>query len=161
MSSWYARFGGTAEKAMMLAKEALMETWTNYFAVDQRTKSKNFVLWESKRSWYWCSRSWRFILDIKIKDYPCHAAGKPVFRTVLRLVMLTSSLMVQVYSSTKTWRLPFSNLGLFKRVNLDTITQEEMDSWKPHYFLAVQCTQVVMLRTNVNDRQRWRITSWS
>ena len=78
------------------------------------------------------------VLDIKIKDYPCHAAGKPVgmipncaatrhahFQLDGSGVAHIQAPKLEDYPSV-TWDASQS-----KRVNLDTITQEEMDSWKP------------------------------
>ncbi len=57
--------GGTAEKAMMLAKEALMEEINMDELLRRGPENKieelRIEIFEKvNRSWYWCTRSWRF-----------------------------------------------------------------------------------------------------
>lgn len=97
--------GGTAEKAMMLAKEALMEEINMDELLRRGPENKieelRIEIFEKVNALGIGAQGLgglTTVLDIKIKDYPCHAAGKPVgmILTALRLVTLTSSLMVQV-----------------------------------------------------------------
>ncbi len=77
--------GGTAEKAMMLAKEALMEEINMDELLRRGPQSKmeelRIEIFEKVNALGIGAQGLgglTTVLDIKIKDYPCHAAGKPV-----------------------------------------------------------------------------------
>ena len=72
-------------KAMMLAKESLMEEINMDELLRRGLKQNGRTSYRNLRKvnalGYWCAQVWgglTTVLDIKIKDYPCHAAGKPV-----------------------------------------------------------------------------------
>lgn len=137
--------GGTAEKAMMLAKEALMEEINMDELLRRGPENKieelRIEIFEKVNALGIGAQGLgglTTVLDIKIKDYPCHAAGKPVgmipncaatrhahFQLDGSGVAHIQAPKLEDYPSV-TWDASQS-----KRVNLDTITQEEMDSWKP------------------------------
>jgi len=78
------------------------------------------------------------VLDIKIKDYPCHAAGKPVgmipncAATRHAHFTLDGSGVVHIQApSLEDYPAVTWDSSTSKRVDLDHITQEEMNSWKP------------------------------
>lgn len=137
--------GGTAEKAMMLAKEALMEEIDMDELLRRGPQSKleelRIELFEKVNALGIGAQGLgglTTVLDIKIKDYPCHAASKPVgmipncAATRHAHFVLDGSGPAHIQAPKLedypqvTWSA--SNA---KRVNLDTITQEEMNSWQP------------------------------
>ncbi len=77
--------GGTAEKAMLLAKESLMEPidMQELIARGPKTRSRNCASSSTRRSTRWASArrdlgGLTTVLDVKVKDYPTHAANLPV-----------------------------------------------------------------------------------
>jgi fumarate hydratase class I len=137
--------GGTAEKAMMLAKEALMEEINMDELLRRGPENKieelRIEIFEKVNALGIGAQGLgglTTVLDIKIKDYPCHAAGKPV--GMIPNCAATRHAHFQLDGSGPahiqapkledypevTWDASKS-----KRVNLDTITQEEMNSWQP------------------------------
>ncbi|MFZ6792778.1 fumarate hydratase, partial [Klebsiella pneumoniae] len=105
------------------------------------------------------------VLDIKIKDYPCHAAGKPV--GMIPNCAATRHAHFQLDGSGEAhiqepkledYPSVTRDDSQTKLVNLDTITQEEMDSWKPGDTLLLTGTKYTrrdaahqrMVYTNVN-----------
>lgn len=136
--------GGTAEKAMMLAK-ALMEEINMDELLRRGPENKieelRIEIFEKVNALGIGAQGLgglTTVLDIKIKDYPCHAAGKPV--GMIPNCAATRHAHFQLDGSGPahiqapkledypevTWDASKS-----KRVNLDTITQEEMNSWQP------------------------------
>ena len=136
--------GGTAEKAMLLAKQACMES------IDiqelQARGAKNAIeelrleLYEKVNALGIGAQGLgglTTVLDIKIKDYPTHAANKPVAiipncaATRHAHFVLDGSGAAEFnpprledYASV-TWSV--SNA---RRVNLDTLRKEDMKDWK-------------------------------
>ncbi len=117
--------GGTAEKAMMLAKEALMEELDMDELLRRGPRSKleelRIEIFEKVNALGIGAQGLgglTTVLDIKIKDYPCHAAGKPVgmIRTVLRTrhahFTLDGSGIAHIMAP-KLEDYPVSDLGLF------------------------------------------------
>lgn len=137
--------GGTAEKAMILAKEALMED-IDMPALLQR--GPNSQLEELRIEIYEKVNALGIgaqglgglttVVDVKIKDYPCHAAGKPVgmipncAATRHAHFHLDGSGPAQLQTpKLSDWPEVTWSTSKAKRVNLDTLTQEEMNSWQP------------------------------
>lgn len=137
--------GGTAEKAMLLAKEALMEDIDMDELLRRGPQSKieelRIEIFEKVNALGIGAQGLgglTTVLDVKIKDYPCHAAGKPVgmipncAATRHAHFVLDGSGVAHLQAPrledypAVTWSTSQS-----KRVNLDTVTQEEMNSWKP------------------------------
>jgi len=137
--------GGTAEKAMMLAKESLMEEINMDELLRRGPENKieelRMEIFEKVNALGIGAQGLgglTTVLDIKIKDYPCHAAGKPVgmipncaatrhahFQLDGTGVAHIQAPKLEDYPSV-TWDSSTS-----KRVDLDTITQEEMNAWQP------------------------------
>ena len=137
--------GGTAEKAMMLAKEALMEEINMDELLRRGPQNKmeelRIEIFEKVNALGIGAQGLgglTTVLDIKIKDYPCHAAGKPVgmipncaatrhahFQLDGSGVAHIQAPKLEDYPEV-TWDSSKS-----KRVDLDNITQEEMNSWQP------------------------------
>lgn len=137
--------GGTAEKAMMLAKESLMEE----INIDQLLKHgpKNKIeelrleLFEKVNALGIGAQGLgglTTVLDIKIKDYPCHAAGKPV--GMIPNCAATRHAHFTLDGSGVA-HIPAPKLSDYpeitwssskaKHVNLDTLSQEDMNTWQP------------------------------
>ena len=137
--------GGTAEKAMVLAKEALMEPIDMHELKARGPQNKVEELRIEL-----CDRinalgigaqglgGLTTVLDIKIRDYPTHAASKPVAiipncaATRHAHFVLDGSGPVQLQPpSLDIWpKLTYSGVDGAKRVNLDTMTREEIATWK-------------------------------
>ena len=138
--------GGTAEKAMLLAKEALMEP-IDIFELQARG-AKNRVeelrleLYEKVNALGIGAQGLgglTTVLDIKIKDYPTHAAGLPVAMipncAATRHIHFTldgNGPAVLTPPNLDQWpKVEWQPAADSRRVNLDTITREEIATWKP------------------------------
>ena len=138
--------GGTAEKAMLLAKEALMEP-VDIFELQARG-AKNRVeelrleLYEKVNALGIGAQGLgglTTVLDIKIKDYPTHAAGLPVAMipncAATRHIHFTldgNGPAVLTPPNLDQWpKVEWQPAADSRRVNLDTITREEIATWKP------------------------------
>jgi len=138
--------GGTAEKAMLLAKEALMEP-VDIHELQARGAS-NWVeelrleLYEKVNALGIGAQGLgglTTVLDVKIKDYPTHAAGLPVAMipncAATRHVHFTldgSGPTELVPPSLDEWpKVEWHPAADSRRVNLDTVTREEIATWKP------------------------------
>ena len=137
--------GGTAEKAMMLAKEALMEEINMDELLRRGPQNQmeelRIEIFEKVNALGIGAQGLgglTTVLDIKIKDYPCHAAGKPVgmipncaaTRHAHFHLDGTGPAHIQAPKLEDYPEVTWSASSA-KRVNLDTITQEEMNTWKP------------------------------
>ena len=138
--------GGTAEKAMLLAKEVLMEP-IDIFELQARG-AKNRVeelrleLYEKVNALGIGAQGLgglTTVLDIKIKDYPTHAAGLPVAMipncAATRHIHFTldgNGPAVLTPPNLDQWpKVEWQPAADSRRVNLDTITREEIATWKP------------------------------
>src|SRR6185369_8082978 len=139
--------GGTAEKAMLLAKESLMDH-VDMYELQQRgpsnkTEEMRLELYEKVNALGIGAQGLgglTTVLDIKIKMYPTHAAGKPV--AMIPNCAATRHAHFVMDGSGPVYLDPPS-LDLWpdvdwtpdykqsKKVNLDTLTREEVASWKP------------------------------
>jgi fumarate hydratase class I len=139
--------GGTAEKAMLMAKESLMDD-IDMYELQQRGPSNKLEelrleLFEKVNALGIGAQGLgglTTVLDIKIKTYPTHAASKPVAMIPncaatrhAHFVMDGSGAVYLDPPSLDLW--PDVNWApdekKSKRVNLDTLTKEEVASWKP------------------------------
>ncbi len=139
--------GGTAEKAMLLAKESLMEDIDMYELLQRGPRDKfeelRIELYEKVNALGIGAQGLgglTTVLDIKIKTYPTHAASKPVAMIPncaatrhAHLVMDGSGPAYLEAPSLDLWPnvrwAPDYNKS--RRVDLDTLTQAEVRSWKP------------------------------
>jgi fumarate hydratase class I len=139
--------GGTAEKAMLLAKESLMDH-VDMYELQQRgpsnkTEEMRLELYEKVNALGIGAQGLgglTTVLDIKIKMYPTHAAGKPV--AMIPNCAATRHAHFVMDGSGPVYLDPPS-LDLWpdvswtpdykqsRKVNLDTLTREEVASWKP------------------------------
>ena len=143
--------GGTPEKAMLLAKESLM-SHVDIQELQQKAASGaelstvealRLELYEKVNALGIGAQGLgglTTVLDVKILDYPTHAAGKPV--AMIPNCAATRHAHVVLNGSGPVYLDPPS-LDLWPkvewvpdtqkshRVNLDTLTREEVASWKP------------------------------
>ncbi|MCT8469661.1 fumarate hydratase [Chromohalobacter canadensis] len=138
--------GGTAEKAMELAKEALLDPidiqdLKARGAVNRAEELRLELFEQVNRTGIGAQGlgGLTTVLDIKVKDYPTHAANKPV--AIIPNCAATRHVHFTLDGSG-TASLPVPTLEDWpqitretgdnvKRVNLDTVTAEEAASWQP------------------------------
>ncbi|MDV6320583.1 fumarate hydratase [Chromohalobacter sp. HP20-39] len=138
--------GGTAEKAMELAKEALLDPIDiqdlKSRGAENRAEELRLELFEQVNRTGIGAQGLgglTTVLDIKVKDYPTHAANKPV--AIIPNCAATRHVHFTLDGSG-TASLPAPKLEDWpqitretgdnvKRVNLDTVTAEEAASWQP------------------------------
>ena len=139
--------GGTAEKAMLLAKEVLMEPINMYELLKRgpqnKTEALRIELYEKVNALGIGAQGLgglSTVLDIKISMYPTHAAGKPV--AMIPNCAATRHAHFVLDGSGPTFCEPPSldiwpdvhwapDVKLSKRVDLNTLTKAEVASWKP------------------------------
>jgi fumarate hydratase class I len=139
--------GGTAEKAMLMAKEVLMED-INMYELKQRgpqnkTEELRLELYEKINALGIGAQGLgglTTVLDVKIMMHPTHAASKPV--AMIPNCAATRHAHFVLDGSGPAYIEPPSlsewpnvqwvpDTEKSKRVNLDTLTREEVASWKP------------------------------
>ena len=138
--------GGTAEKAMLMAKEALIEhidiQELQAKGAANRNEELRLELFDKVNALGIGAQGLgglTTVLDIKIKDYPSHAANKAVAiipncaATRHAHFVLDGSGPAQLDPPNLddwpdiTWETDES----VRRVNLDTVTQQDIEQWKP------------------------------
>ncbi|WP_310386804.1 fumarate hydratase [Roseateles sp.] len=139
--------GGTAEKAMLMAKEVLMEDIDMYELLDRGPANKleelRIELYEKVNALGIGAQGLgglTTVLDVKIKTYPTHAASKPV--AMIPNCAATRHAHFVLDGSGPSF-LEAPSLALWpdvhwapdynksKRVDLNTLTKTEVASWKP------------------------------
>ncbi|PJK05562.1 fumarate hydratase [Lysobacteraceae bacterium NML91-0268] len=137
--------GGTAEKAMLLAKEALMEpidiTELKARGAQNRAEELRLELYDKVNALGIGAQGLgglTTVLDIKVKDYPTHAANLPVAMipncAATRHAHFTldgSGPVALEPPSLGDWPELTYDASKGKRVNLDSVTKEEVASWQP------------------------------
>jgi fumarate hydratase class I len=143
--------GGTAEKAVLMAKESLMEDLNMYELQQKARKGEKLTQVEELRLELYEKVNalgigaqglggLTTVLDVKIKMYPTHAASKPVAMIPncaatrhAHFVMDGSGPVYLDAPSLDLW--PNVNwtpdTEKSKRVDLNKLTKEEVASWKP------------------------------
>lgn len=139
--------GGTAEKAALLAKEALMDDIDMYELLQRGPQNKleelRIELYEKVNALGIGAQGLgglTTVLDVKIKTYPTHAASKPIAMIPncaatrhAHFVMDGSGPVYLDPPSLDLWPnvhwAPDYNKS--KRVDLNTLTKEEVASWTP------------------------------
>ncbi|MDR0781779.1 MAG: fumarate hydratase [Pseudomonadales bacterium] len=138
--------GGTAEKAMVLAKEALMDP----VDIDElrargpgsRIEELRLELMDKVNALGIGAQGLgglTTVLDVKIKDYPTHAASLPVAlipncaATRHAHFVLDGSGPAELHPPKVTDypKITWDVGPAARRVNLDTVTQADIESWKP------------------------------
>ncbi len=137
--------GGTAEKAMMLAKEALLEPINiqelQARGAQNRAEELRLELFEKVNKLGIGAQGLgglTTVLDIKVMDYPTHAANKPVAiipncaaTRHTHFVLDGSGPAVLKAPKVEDWPQITWEVGdSVRRVNLDTITPEDVKDWK-------------------------------
>ncbi|HVZ43442.1 MAG TPA: fumarate hydratase [Ramlibacter sp.] len=142
--------GGTAEKAAILAKESLMEDLDMHELQAKAERGEKLTKVEELRLELYEKVNalgigaqglggLTTVLDIKIKMFPTHAAGKPVAMIPncaatrhAHFVMDGSGPAYLEPPSLDTWpKIEWApDTQKSRRVNLDTLTKEEIATWK-------------------------------
>ncbi len=138
--------GGTAEKAMLMAKESLMESidMADLLARGPANKLEELriELYEKVNALGIGAQGLgglTTVLDVKINTYPTHAASKPVAMipncAATRHAHFTLDGSGPAFCeppSLDDWpKVNWTPDAQSRRVNLDTLTREEVASWKP------------------------------
>ncbi|WP_432720827.1 fumarate hydratase [Jeongeupia wiesaeckerbachi] len=138
--------GGTAEKAMVMAKEALMEEIDIHELIERgaqtRAEELRIELYEKVNALGIGAQGLgglATVLDVKIKDYPTHAASLPVAMipncAATRHVhfILDGSGPAQLEApKLEDWPdVTWTPSSESTRVDLNTVTREDVASWKP------------------------------
>ena len=137
--------GGTAEKAVLLAKESLMDEIDMH---ELKARGPQTDIEKLRVELYDKINALGIgaqglgglttVLDVKIAEWPCHAAGKPVAMipncSATRHAHVTLDGSGPAFLETPKlddWpKVTWSPDKAAKRVNLDTLTHEEVQSWK-------------------------------
>jgi fumarate hydratase class I len=137
--------GGTAEKAMLLAKEALMEpidiTDLQARGPSNRAEELRLELYEKVNALGIGAQGLgglTTVLDIKVKDFPTHAANLPVALIPncaatrhAHFVLDGSGPVMLDPPSLEDWPKLTYDASKGRRVDLDTITAQDVVNWKP------------------------------
>lgn len=143
--------GGTAEKAMLLAKQSLMDPIDIQDVIERGPKNN---IEEMRVELYRKVNDLGIgaqglgglttVLDVKILDYPTHAANLPVAMIPncaatrhAHFVLDGSGPVALDPPSLKDWPELTYDTSSARRVNLDTITREEVATWKPSEVLLL------------------------
>jgi len=149
--------GGTAEKAAVMAKEALMET----IDIDElrargpknRIEELRLEIMDKVNDLGIGAQGLgglTTVVDVKIKDYPTHAASLPIAMipncAATRHIHFTldgSGSAEFEQPKLSDWpEITWDAGPTARRVNLDTVTQEEIAEWKPGETLLLSGTML-------------------
>ncbi len=138
--------GGTAEKAMILAKEALLEPIDiqelQQRGATSRSEDLRLELYDKVNRLGIGAQGlggMTTVLDVKVKDYPTHAANKPVAiipncaaTRHIHFVLDGSGAAKLTPPNLDDWPEITRETGAnVKHVNLDKVTREEVKTWAP------------------------------
>ncbi len=137
--------GGTAEKAMLLAKQSLMEPINiqelKARGAKTRAEELRLELYEKVNRLGIGAQGLgglTTVLDVKVLDYPAHAANLPVAMIPncaatrhAHFVLDGSGPVYLDPPSLDAWPKLSYDVSAARRVNLDTVTREEAATWKP------------------------------
>jgi fumarate hydratase class I len=138
--------GGTADKAMVLAKESLMEPIDMHELLERGPANKleelRIELYEKVNALGIGAQGLgglTTVLDVKIRTFPTHAASKPVAMIPncaatrhAHFVLDGSGPVALDPPSLDLWPdVHWKPAADSQRVNLDTLTGDEVASWKP------------------------------
>ncbi|WGZ90000.1 MAG: fumarate hydratase [Candidatus Thiocaldithrix dubininis] len=137
--------GGTAEKAAVMAKEALMEHIDIQELIARGPQNKveelRIELYEKVNNLGLGAQGLgglTTVLDVKIKDYPTHAASLPVCMIPncaatrhTHFVLDGSGAALQTPPNLADWpQVSLEGGAQARRVNLDSVTPEDVKDWK-------------------------------
>jgi fumarate hydratase, class I len=137
--------GGTAEKAMLLAKESLMDPIDiqDLIARGPKTTAEKLrvELYRKINALGIGAQGLgglTTVLDVKVKDYPTHAANLPIAMIPncaatrhAHFVLDGSGPVALEPPSLEDWPKLTYNPANARRVNLDEVTREDVADWKP------------------------------
>ena len=137
--------GGTAEKAMLLAKESLMEPIDmvdlKARGASNRAEELRLELFDKVNALGIGAQGLgglTTVLDIKVKDFPTHAANLPVAMipncAATRHAHFTldgSGPVLLAPPSISDWPELTYDASKGRRVDLDTVTKQEVANWQP------------------------------
>ena len=137
--------GGTAEKAMVMAKEALMDPIDIQDVIargpQDHIEAMRIELYRKVNELGIGAQGLgglTTVLDVKILDYPTHAANLPVAMIPncaatrhAHFVLDGAGPVALDPPSLDDWPQLTYDVSTARRVNLDTVTREEVAAWKP------------------------------
>ncbi len=137
--------GGTAEKAALLAKESLMDPIDIHELIargpQNRVEELRLELFEKVNALGIGAQGLgglTTVLDVKILDYPTHAASLPVAMIPncaatrhVHFVLDGSGAAEMPVPKLEDWPKLTFDASKSKRVNLDTVTPAEIAEWQP------------------------------
>ena len=138
--------GGTAEKAMLMAKESLMDPIDMQELIGRGANTAidalRIELYKKVNALGIGAQGLgglTTVLDVKIKDYPTHAASKPIAMIPncaatrhLHFTLDGSGVAKLPLPDLKDWPDIVWEAGAStKQVNLDNVTPEEVHTWQP------------------------------
>jgi len=138
--------GGTAEKAAVLAKESLMESIDinelKARGPESRIEELRLEIFQRVNELGIGAQGLgglTTVLDVKIKDYPTHAASLPVAMIPncaatrhTHFTLTGDGPQLQTPPSLSDYpEVSWSAGPDARKVNLDTVTQEDVESWRP------------------------------
>jgi fumarate hydratase, class I len=137
--------GGTAEKAMLMAKESLMDPIDIQEVIARGPKNNieamRIELYRKVNELGIGAQGLgglTTVLDVKIYDYPTHAANLPVAMIPncaatrhAHFVLDGSGAVTLDPPSLDDWPQLTYDVSTARRVNLDTVTREEVAAWRP------------------------------
>jgi len=138
--------GGTAEKAMLMAKESLMEPLDMHELLERgpvnALEELRIELYEKVNALGIGAQGLgglSTVLDVKVVDFPTHAASKPVAMIPncaatrhAHFVLDGSGPALLEPPSLDSWpKVGWTPGSDSRRVNLDTLTRAEVKQWKP------------------------------
>jgi fumarate hydratase class I len=147
--------GGTAEKAMLMAKQACMGSIDIQELItrgpDNALEALRLELYDKVNALGIGAQGLgglTTVLDIKILDYPTHAANKPV--AIIPNCAATRHVHFVLDGSgpaefnpprLEDWpKITWDAGATARRINLDTVTQQELESWQPGETLLLSGT---------------------
>lgn len=138
--------GGTAEKAMLMAKESLMEPVDIHElrerGASNRAEELRLEIMDAVNALGIGAQGLgglTTVLDVKVSDYPTHAANLPVAMIPncaatrhAHFVLDGSGPSLQTPPSLDDWpEITWTAGDTARKVNLDTITQADIAGWQP------------------------------
>src|SRR5690606_35481346 len=136
---------GTAEKAMLLAKEALLEPIDIHElqarGAQNRAEELRLELYDKVNKLGIGAQGLGGLttaLDVKVMDYPTHAANKPVaiipncaaIRHTHFVLDVSGPAQLEVPALEDWPDITWEVCDSVRRVNLDTVTPEDVKDWK-------------------------------
>ncbi|WP_024459548.1 fumarate hydratase [Marinimicrobium sp. LS-A18] len=138
--------GGTAEKAMQIAKESLLDPVDiqelQERGASNRSEELRLELYEKVNQLGIGAQGLgglTTVLDVKVKDYPTHAANKAVAiipncaaTRHAHFTLTGEGPALQTPPNLDDWpQVAWEAGDNVRRVNLDTVTKEDVKSWQP------------------------------